>query len=78
MNIDEDRRVEAKKIANEMIRLLGLRGWERHLMETIDYFYPRTPKECRNLKELKLYRRKREKFIIEAKNIFGIDEQRRV
>lgn len=78
MNIDEDRRVEAKKIANRMIRWLGLRGWQRHLMETIDYFYPRTPKKCRNLKELKLYRRKREKFIIEAKNIFGIDEQRRV
>lgn len=78
MNIDEDRRVEAKKIANEMIGWLGLRGWERHLMEVIDYFYPKTPKECRNLKELKLYRRKREKFIIETKNIFGIDEQRRV
>lgn len=78
MNIDEDRRVEAKKIANKMIHWLGLRGWERHLMELIDYVYPRTPKECRNLKELKLYRRKREKFIIETKNIFGIDEQRRV
>jgi hypothetical protein len=68
---------ECNEIGKTFTRWLGHKGWEKHLIEIIDYFYPMTPRACKNLKQLGKYRRDRAKFIIKARLYFGVDEQER-
>lgn len=71
----EEAIAECNEIGKVFTRWLGPKGWEKHLIETIDYFYPMTPKKCKNLKHLKDYKRDRAKFINKARLYFGIDEK---
>lgn len=68
----DDLKAQAIGISSAMTKWLGVEGWKKHFIEVIDFLYPKAPKHCKNMREVKEYKKDRERFIKLAKEFFNI------